>query len=146
MKRFLLTLPLVFGAPLALSQPSELADEAFYRHAASCVALLKLDALALQPAAQGGDAQAKAEMVQLTAWGFGFIATAYKRGLRNPRADQMLAAAEAEQADWPRTQRQERGKVCRADARTIFAEASSLERAVVNNRAAARVERQLKPR
>lgn len=124
-------------------QAAEADDEAFYRHAAECVALLKHDALALQTAAKGGDAPAKAQMVQLTAWGFGFIASAYKRGLRNPRADTMLDEAEAAQRDWPDNQRQERTERCLTDAREIFANASGLERAIVNNRAAARVERQL---
>lgn len=127
-----------------LAQASEMDDEAFYRHAADCVALFKQDALRLEPQARGGDAQARAQMVQLTAWGFGFIGTAYKRGLRNPRADALLAQAETDQKNWPASRRQEQGSACEADARQIFTDASGIERAVVNNRAAARVDRQLK--
>lgn len=119
-------------------------DEVFYRHAAHCVALFKRDALALQPEARAGHAAAKAQMVQLTAWGFGFIGTAYKRGLRNPRADALLAESERALGDWDAAKRQEVTEQCQADARAIFANASGLERAVVNNRAAARVDKQLK--
>lgn len=133
-----LLLTLAIGA-----QATETDDEAFYHHAAQCVALLKQDALALVPAAKGGDVPAKAQMVQLTAWGFGFIASAYKRGLRNPRADTLLDEAEADQQTWPASRRQSQTDRCLTDARDIFTNASGLERAIVNNRAAARVERLL---
>ncbi|MDE2503051.1 MAG: hypothetical protein KGL18_08770, partial [Burkholderiales bacterium] len=76
------------------------ADETppFFRHASSCVAVLKRDALALAPRAAAPDAEARARMVTLTEWGFAFIGAAYEQGLRNPRADELLDEAEQAQA------------------------------------------------
>lgn len=152
MIRHLTALTLLLGAGLAFAQPEvaapgaamdQMADEAFFQQAANCVALFKQDALALKAEAQGGSAPAKAEMVQLTAWGFGLIGTAYKRGLRNPRADAILSQAEREQSDWPDAKRAALTAQCKTQARTVFANASGIERALVNNRAAARVDKLL---
>ena len=120
-------------------------DEAFFRRASACAAVLKRDVLGMRARFQGGEHQLRAQMLQLTEQSFAFIGTAYKRGLRNPRADQLLDEAEAAQQRQSPAALRRLSSECQAEGGRLMAEANVIERALVRNRARARLQQWLAP-
>lgn len=76
--------------------------------------------------------------------GFTFVAVAYKQGLRNPEADQMLKASEKRWAALPEAERRKRLTQCATWAQQLFDDLNGFEGYLVRNRAQARVDRLLK--
>ncbi|HEX5312390.1 hypothetical protein [Aquabacterium sp.] len=76
--------------------------------------------------------------------GFTFVAVAYKQGLRNPEADQMLKASEKRWATLTEAERRKRLAQCSTWSQQLFDEFNGFERYLVQNRAQARVDRLLK--
>lgn len=139
-------LSLALAAPLAARAadgPAPDGDEAFYQRAADCAASMEIDQLALVARARAGEKALRPQIVQLTADGFAYVGTAFKRGLRNPRADRMLAAALGEQKGWDWPRHEKLSAQCTREARALYDNASSLERWLVDRKAAKRVDRYL---
>ncbi len=76
--------------------------------------------------------------------GFTFVAVAYKQGLRNPEADQMLKASEKRWAALTEAERRKRLAQCGTWAQQLFDDFNGFESYLVRNRAQARVDRLLK--
>lgn len=130
------------GGAAAQGQPAD-TDQAFFKRASVCAAVLKHEVVTLQGRAQKGEAQLRGEIQRLTEQSFAFVGTAYKRGLRNPQADQLLADAEAALKRLPLATQRQQLQDCQAEGGRILANANALERALVRNRAKARVEQLL---
>lgn len=142
-------LALGLAAGLAAASPPASAaaadDAAFYRRAASCVAVLERDAKALAGRYQAGERAVKPTLVKLTEQGFAFIGRAYLRGLRKPEADKLTAEARAAQQSLPADSLQQLSTACQAEGTRLYQDANMLEQALVTNRAKARVDNLLAP-
>lgn len=131
---------------LALAEPTVAAadaDAVFYRHAASCVAVLERDALALSARYKAGEPAVKPALVKLTEQGFTFIGKAYLRGLRKEEADRLTHQAEAAQKTMPLDALRELSSGCQAEGSRLYADAGMLQQMLVSNRARARVDKLL---
>ena len=118
-------------------------DAAFYRRAASCVAVLERDAVALAHRHQAGERGLKPALVRLTEQGFAFIGKAYLRGLRKSEADRLVDEAEAAQQAMPPEVLNQLSAGCQAEGAKLYTDANRLEQALVSNRARARVDKLL---
>ncbi|HSI56966.1 MAG TPA: hypothetical protein VLA16_05385 [Ideonella sp.] len=127
----------------AVAAPPDDAGLARYRHASACVAVMKQDATALAERYRAGATAVRPEVVRLTELGFTFIGTAYKSGLRNPQADQLLDEAEQAQQGQPASALKQLSADCQAEGAKLLRDSNALERALVSNRARARVDRLL---
>ncbi|MEJ7136869.1 hypothetical protein [Amphibiibacter pelophylacis] len=133
----------------ALAQAATAAEDAAqakaWQHTAQCAAVMKREAVAQATRYKAGETALMPGMVTLAEDSFALLGTAYKQGLRKAEADRLLAAAEAElpgiSAD---TQRQTLA-ACRSEGRALFKDANFVERALVSNRARARVEKLVQP-
>jgi hypothetical protein len=119
------------------------ADQAFFQHAAACVAVLEHDATGLTGRYQAGDRAVKPALVKLTEQGFSFIGRAYLRGLRKDEADRLTDEAKEAQAAMPADALRQLSADCQAEGARLYAQAGSLEQAVVSNRARSRVDKLL---
>lgn len=118
-------------------------DTAFHRRAASCVAVLERDAVALAKRHQAGERGLKPALVRLTEQGFAFIGKAYLRGLRKAEADRLVEEAEAAQQAMAPEALTQLSAGCQAEGAKLYAGANGLEQALVSNRARARVDKLL---
>lgn len=134
-------LPLLSGPVLA----ADAATDAFYRRASACVAVMKQDVVVLTARHQAGATTVRPDIQRLTELGFTFVGTAYKRGLRKAQADQMLADAEASQKGQGADALKKLSTECQAEGARLLAKANVIERALVANRARARVDKLLEP-
>lgn len=121
-------------------------DAAFHRRAAACVAVLERDASALATRVQAGDKTARPALLKLTEQGFTFVGKAYLRGLRKAEADRLVDEAKSAHKTLPPEALQQLSAGCQAEGGRLFADANALERALVTNRAKARVESLLAPK
>lgn len=122
------------------------ADAVFFERAASCVAVLERDAVALAGRYQAGERGVKPALVKLTEQGFSFIGRAYLRGLRKEEADRLTGQAKQAQKTLPAEALAQLSAACQAEGARLYAEAGSLERMLVSNRAKARVDKLLAPK
>ncbi|MET0383066.1 MAG: hypothetical protein ABW032_06545 [Burkholderiaceae bacterium] len=129
-----------FATPAQAPQSGD-EDEVFYQRAATCAAALEVDQLALVARSLAGATGLRPDMIQVTQLGFTYVGTAYLRGLRNPRADQMLNAARAEQKGWKAARHAQVASECRAEADALYKNATSLEQWMVTKRATSRVDK-----
>lgn len=136
----LLLLSVPLGA-LAAPTPTELAR---WQHASECVAVLEAEVDGLRDQTRAGTGGLKPQMQALTEQGFAFIGTAYKQGLREPLADELLKAARQALKAVPVESRRAQLLGCRSEGAVLLDEANGLERMLVANRAKARVERLLR--
>lgn len=113
----------------------------FYVEAADCTAALEARVRA-RLTQNKSDARDKAILAD-TELGFTFVGVAYKQGLRNPQADDLLDAAHQRWRQLPRTEQDSRQALCTTRARKLMSELTFVERFIVRNRAKARVERLL---
>ena len=132
------------AAPAGAADPSPTTDP-FYRRASDCVAVMKGDVVSLKARHQAGVTQLRPQMVRLTELGFTFVGTAYKRGLRKAQADALLADAEKSQKSMSADHLKKLSTECQAEGGRLFARATAIERALVSNRARARVDDLLGP-
>jgi hypothetical protein len=132
-------------AAAAPSQPhaSALTDEAFFHRAASCAAALEIDQQAMVARARAGAIGLRPALVDVTRLGFAYVGSAYLRGLRNPRGDELLAAARRDELARPADAHAAIVTACRAEASALFDAATALERWLVSQRAESRVDRYL---
>lgn len=112
----------------------------FYQRASDCVAVMKLDVVALKARYLAGQTQVRPQMLRLTELGFSFIGTAYKRGLRKAEADALLANAEKTQRSQSADSLAKLSSSCQLEADRLLQKANVLERALISNRAKARVD------
>lgn len=131
--RFAFCLALTF-VPLAHAAPSP-------AQAATCVAALKARAEPLAKRLKGGDATAEAPLVPIVTASFAFIGTAYKQGLRQKQADEMLAAAERRQAELPPAELAKLQDGCQVQGQQLFASANYFERQFVSRAVRHRIDK-----
>lgn len=144
LKRFALvasgSLMVAVSAP-AGAQEKPSGKQAFFIEASDCTAALK--ARVVERTAQPkSDARNKAILAD-TEMGFAFIGVAYKKGLRNPQADQMLAASEKKWVALSKTEQQNRLTSCSVKGQKLLKDLSAFERYIIKNRAKARVDKLL---
>lgn len=132
--------------PAAAAAEPSATELARWRRASACVAVLKADVVVLRERSLAGTAGLRPEMQRLTEQGFALVGTAYKQGLRNPLADQLLDEAEAAQKRQGTEALRTLSQECRVEGARTLKEASFIERALVANRARARVDQLLEPR
>ncbi|TAK93186.1 MAG: hypothetical protein EPO09_13470 [Aquabacterium sp.] len=132
---------LMLGQSAWADEPSAAENQAFFLDAATCAAALEARVVERQTQART-DARDQA-MLSDVEHGFVFIGVAYKRGLRNPQADEMLHAAEKRWAALPKSDKEARQASCSRQGQALIDDVSMLERFLVRNRASARVERLL---
>lgn len=136
-----MVLGLGLAGPAAAAEAAEAdaADQAFYRRAASCAAVMKPEVLRLAERWRNGERGVRGEVQRLTELSFTFVGVAYKRGLRGEAADRLLAEAERGQATQPAAALRQLSTDCQAEARQLLDRSNVLERLLVRNRAKARV-------
>ena len=117
------------------------ADAAFFQEASDCTAGFK--ARVVQHLKQPPSEARNQAILKDTEHGFVLIGVAYKKGLRNPEADQMLKAAEGRWSQLTPAQQASRMARCTQQAEHLLADVSGLERFLVRNRAQARVDKLL---
>ncbi|MDX9842552.1 MAG: hypothetical protein RBT42_02230 [Aquabacterium sp.] len=117
------------------------ADAVFFQEASECTAGFK--ARVVQHLKQPPSEARNQAILKDTEHGFVFIGVAYKKGLRNPEADQMLKVAEARWSQLSAAQQATRLSRCTQQADQLMADVSGLERFLVRNRAQARVDKLL---
>jgi hypothetical protein len=141
--RFAVLAAILCGAGSAAAQGTAAADpdEAFYQRAATCAAAMQVDQLALVARIRAGAPDLRPELLRLTQLGFAYVGTAYLKGLRDPRGDQMLKAAQAEQKSWPAARHAALVSECRVEAEKVYGDASSMEQWFVDKKAGKRVDK-----
>lgn len=125
----------------ALAQDKPNAAPSFFTEAADCTAAFQARVLT-RLSEPRTDTRNKA-IQRDTEMGFIFIGVAYKEGLRNPEADQMLKAAEKRWQQLSRAEQERRLGTCTRRSKQLMDDVTGLERFIVRNRAKARVERLL---
>jgi hypothetical protein len=132
---------------MALACPARAApsveDAEFYRRAASCVVVMERDALQLAARYQAGERGVKPRLVKLTENGFAFVGRAYLRGLREAEANRLKAEAAVAQKTLAPDELEQLSSSCQAEGAQLYADANGIERALVSNRAKARVDKLL---
>lgn len=128
------------AAHAADADAADAADQAFFQRAATCAAVMKQEVVRLSERWQGGERGVKADARRLTELSFTFVGVAYKRGLRGEAADKLLADAERAHAGQPSAALRKLSIDCQAEAGQLLARSNVLERALVRNRAKARVD------
>lgn len=136
----LLTWPMLAQADEAASAP-----DAFFLRSSSCVAVMKSDLLDLTERYRRGETSVRPDIERLTELGFTFVGTAFKRGLRKAEADQLLDEAERKQSLQAPIVLQALSQDCQLEGQRLLKDANFLERALVRNRARARVDSLLAP-
>jgi hypothetical protein len=110
-------------------------------HGADCVAALKVRAEPLAERLRQGDTSAEAPLLPIVRASFAFIGNAYKQGLRNPKADEMMDAAEKAQAQIPPAELARLQDACQAEGTQLLAQASVFEQLFVNHAVQKRIDR-----
>ncbi len=131
---------------LAQSTPAEDPKLPAWKRTSSCVAVMKREIVGLADQHKAGNGKAQPEMVRLAEWSFALIGTAYKQGLRKPQADKLLEDAEAALKSQSPDEQKALLQACQAEGQASYKDANFVERALVSNRAKARVEAMLKPK
>jgi hypothetical protein len=134
--RFTVCLALWWGACVPLAHAN--ADLA---QAAGCVAALKARAEPLAKRLRSGDAAAETTLVPIVTASFAFIGTAYKQGLRQKQADELLAAAEGRQAQLPPAELAKLQDACQVQGMQLFTQANFFERQFVSRAVRNRIEK-----
>ena len=128
---------------LAQATPARAADaddEAFYHRASECVAAMQVDQYALVARARQGDRSVRPALFDITKLGFAYVGEAYLKGLRDPRATNMLKAETAAQKDWPAARHAALVAQCRVEAQKVYDD-SGMWKILVDNKANKRVDR-----
>lgn len=117
------------------------ADAVFFQEASECTAGFK--ARVVQHLKKAPSEARNQAILKDTEHGFVLIGVAYKKGLRNPEADEVLKAAEVRWSHLSPAQQSTRLTRCTQQAEQLMTEISGLERFLVRNRAQARVDKLL---
>lgn len=150
--RFLpaLTFGLLFSplglADISAAQSSDAAQLAAWKRTSACVAVMKREIVGLAEQHRAGNGKVQPDMVRMAEWSFALIGNAYKQGLRKPQADKLLEEAESALKTQSPDEQRALLQACQSEGQKTFREANFVERALVSNRAKARVEAMLKPK
>lgn len=125
----------------AQSEAASAPPNPFFLEAADCAAAF--EARVIERKAQPRTEARNQAILRDTELGFVYIGVAYRRGLRNPEADDMLKAAEKRWSQLSKPEQAKRLSSCVTQAEQLMEDVSGLERFIVRNRAAARVDRLL---
>lgn len=125
----------------AQSEAASAPNNPFFLEAADCTAAF--EARVIERKAQARNEARNQAILHDTELGFVYIGVAYRRGLRNPEADDMLKAAEKRWSQLSKPEQAKRLASCVTQAEQLMDDVSGLERFIVRNRAAARVDRLL---
>lgn len=125
----------------AQSDKPTAADEAFFTEASECAAAF--EARVVERMTQPKSPARDQAVLNDTELGFVYVGVAYQRGLRNPKAADMLKAAEKQWRALGKAEQQPRLTTCATKAQQLMKDANPLERFIVKNRAQARVDRLL---
>lgn len=128
-------------ASCVFAQATPTGEAAFFQEASDCTAALK--ARVVERTTQPKSPARDQAILTDTELGFVYIGVAYKKGLRNPQADEMLKAAEKRWRLLSKPRQQSMLTSCTASAQKLMREVSSFERYIVKNRAKARVDKLL---
>src|SRR5690606_19779613 len=113
------------GSVLGQTQPHpEPAVPPFYTEAADCTAAFQ--ARVIQRLTQPKSDSRNKAILRDTESGFIFIGVAYKEGLRNPAADQMLKAAEKRWAQLTRAEQDKRLATCGERAKVLMDDVTTI--------------------
>lgn len=134
------------GAVLAQSTPADDPKLPAWKRTSACVAVMKREIVGLADQYKAGKRQVEPEMVRLAEWSFALIGTAYKQGLRKPQADKLLEEAEAALKIQSPEEQKALLQACQIEGQKTYKDANFVERALVSNRAKARIESLLKPK
>lgn len=134
------------GAVLAQSTPADDPKLPAWKRTSACVAVMKREIVGLADQHKAGKRQVEPEMVSLAEWSFALIGTAYKQGLRKTQADKLLEEAEAALKAQNPEEQKALLQACQIEGQKTFRDANFVERALVSNRAKARIESLLKPK
>lgn len=121
--------------------PAPDSAEAFYQRAATCAAAMEIDQLALVARARRGTPGLRPAILELTTLGFTYVGIAYEKGLRNPRADEMLKASRAAQKSWSPAHHASVAGECHREAQELYDHTNAMEKWLVNKRAGSRTDR-----
>ncbi len=132
---------MVSGLVGAQPRPTPTPEQAFFEEASECAAAF--EARVVERQAQPKSPARDQAILSDTELGFAYVGVAYKRGLRNPEASQMLKAAEKRWRTLGKAEQQSRLTACSTKAQQLLKDVSGLERFIVRNRAQARVDRLL---
>jgi hypothetical protein len=135
-----MALALLGGWLAAPARAADAEDEAFYQRASECVAAMQVDQHALVARARSGDTSVRPALFEVTKLGFAYVGEAWLKGLRDPRATNMLKAATAAQKDWPAARHAALVTECRAEAQKVY-DGSGMWKVLVDNKANKRVDR-----
>lgn len=125
----------------AQSEAASAPPNPFFLEAADCTAAF--EARVIERKAQPRSDARNQAILHDTELGFVYIGVAYRRGLRNPEADEMLKAAEKRWSQLSKRDQAKRLAACVTQAEQLMEDVSGLERFIVRNRASARVDRLL---
>lgn len=125
----------------AQSEAASAPPNPFFLEAADCTAAF--EARVIERKAQPRSDARNQAILHDTELGFVYIGVAYRRGLRNPEADDMLKAAEKRWSQLSKHDQAKRLAACVTQAEQLMEDVSGLERFIVRNRASARVDRLL---
>ena len=117
-----------------------------WKRTSACVAVMKREIVMLADKHRAGDSKVQGDMVRQAEWSFALIGTAYKQGLRKPQADKLLEDAEAALKTQSPDEQKALLQTCQIEGQKTLKEANFVERALVSNRAKARIEAMLKPK
>jgi hypothetical protein len=127
-------------AVLAQTTPADDPKLPAWKRTSACVAVMKREIVGLADQHKAGKRQVEPEMVRLAEWSFALIGTAYKQGLRKPQADKLLEEAEAALKTQNPDEQKALLQACQIEGQKTYKDANFVERALVSNRAKARIE------
>ena len=133
------TPPLLLALGLLSCGVPARADPPSFAESAACVAALKARAEPLAQRLRNGDTSAEAPLRPIVTASFAFIGTAYKQGLRQKQADELLHEAERQQAQLPPEQLTQIQDGCQVQGQRLYDEANFFERMFVSRAADARI-------
>ena len=126
---------------LAIGAASGVRADPSPAQAASCVAALKVRAEPVAQRVRQGETAAESQLLPIVTASFAFIGSAYKQGIRNPQADDMMKAAEKSQATLPPAELGKLQDRCQAQGEQLLAQANYFERQFVTRAAHSRIDR-----
>jgi hypothetical protein len=121
------------GAP-ARAQPNP-------AQAAYCVAALKARAEPVAERVRHGEPTAEAQLLPIVTASFAFIGTAYKQGVRQAEADQLVSQAERVQSEMTPAELGQIQDTCQRQGQQLFDQANYFERKFVSRAAHSRIGR-----
>ena len=133
-------LALLGGLAAGPARAEDAEDEAFYQRASECTAAMQVDQLALVARARQGEPNLRPALFEVTRLGFSYAGQAWLKGLRDPRATDMLKAATAQQKDWPVARHKALVDECRVEAQKLY-DNSGMWKMLVDKKAGKRVDR-----